>query len=733
MNVLYIHDDEKGLELVSRDDNSNIKFHKINVALINGKKFDFEGYDCVVVKVPLKEIDCADFISLLKKESGKPIIAYGAVDGVGELLKAGADDYIGEGCDPRHELLLNKILAQVERSRSDELHRLIYDYTPDFLVIIDEKGFVLEISKSLPLELGYKREEIIGSNITKFVTEEASLAHRLVKGVVDEGRGLVTLTCRRRTGETVPVEINSRVVQYRGRRAILCFLRNVSERRAMERRLRECEIEVETLLNSISAEAFLLDSEGRIVAGNDRFASNIGKRREEFLGKHVWEVAEGFALAVKQFQGERAISTGESVVFEEVVNGATMENRVYPIKDADGRVRRLAILSIDISDRMLWEKRLEYMVKSADLMRKAEDIECIYDSEMWILSDGFQYDVVGIGVVEEDKLRITRQAGGEHRMEFIPMNAKSIMVRALKTGETQFVKDTGVDPGYFLPEWQEEPHKSEIAAPVTVDGKIELVINIEHPQKNAFTDGDKRIVELLASDVGHALELLRSRERFKELEMTRMRDVLDSAKRTVWMVSKDMSVPLRAIEESSYLLRQDPSKAEEVANSIDRDIRRALDVLLNITAITAPEQLHRRIVDLNEIVEYVIGTFHMPDNVSVETVYDAAFTAKSVDPELIRRVVANLIQHAIDVMPNSGRLRIGVKTVSGVVEISISDTGVGMIPAVVENLFKPFFTTKAEGFGLGLAFCKQAVELHGGSILVDSAPGKGTTFTIRLP
>jgi signal transduction histidine kinase len=100
---------------------------------------------------------------------------------------------------------------------------------------------------------------------------------------------------------------------------------------------------------------------------------------------------------------------------------------------------------------------------------------------------------------------------------------------------------------------------------------------------------------------------------------------------------------------------------------------------------------------------------------------------------LIRRVVGNLIQNALDVMPNGGRLRVEVKTVSGEVEISVSDTGMGMIPAVVENLFKPFFTTKSEGFGLGLAFCKQAVELHVGTIMVDSTPGKGSTFTIKLP
>jgi PAS domain S-box-containing protein len=733
MNVLYIHDDAKDIELLSGNDNHNIEFHKFNVESIKEKNFNFDGFGCIVVKAPLKDNDCADMVRFLKGKLHCPVIVYGKCDDVEKLFEAGADDYVGFECDPRNRLLLNKIMAQVERSRGDELHRLIYDNTPDFLVIIDENGVVLEISRSLPLGLGYALDEIIESSITKFVTEEPTHVHKLLDEVVENGRGLVTLTCFTKTGRLVPVEINSKVVQYHGKRAILCFLRDVSTRIAMERKLKEGEIEVETLINSVQAEAFLLDSEGKIVAGNDRFAANIGKRREEFLGKKVWEVAQGFALAMKQFQGERAISTGEPTVFEEVVNGVVMENRVYPIKDTEGRVRRLAILSIDVSERTLWEKRLEYMVKSADMIRKAEDLEEIYDAVMWILSDGFRYELVGIGVAEVDRLRIVRQSGGEHRMEFIPLDAKSVMVRALKTSTTQFVTDSSLDPGYLLAEWQEEPHGSEIAVPVLVDGKPELVINIEHKTKKAFNDSDRRIVELLASDVGHAMELLRSRERLREMERTRMKDVLDSAKRTIWMVSKDMNAPLRAVEEASYLLRQDPSKAEVVADLIDRDIRRALDVLLNITSITAPDQLHKRIVDLNEIVEYVLGTFQMPENVKVETFYETEFTARSVDPELVRRVICNLIENALDFMPNGGVLRVGVKTVVGVVELSISDTGVGMIPSVAENLFKPFFSTKSDGFGLGLAFCKQAVELHGGSISVESAPGKGTTFTIRLP
>ena len=67
------------------------------------------------------------------------------------------------------------------------------------------------------------------------------------------------------------------------------------------------------------------------------------------------------------------------------------------------------------------------------------------------------------------------------------------------------------------------------------------------------------------------------------------------------------------------------------------------------------------------------------------------------------------------------------------VEVVVADTGEGMSPEVVANLFQPYFTTKAKGTGLGLAICQSIIQEHGGSISVDSTPGQGSAFTIRLP
>ena len=104
-----------------------------------------------------------------------------------------------------------------------------------------------------------------------------------------------------------------------------------------------------------------------------------------------------------------------------------------------------------------------------------------------------------------------------------------------------------------------------------------------------------------------------------------------------------------------------------------------------------------------------------------------------VDAEKMRRVFLNLVQNAFDVMPGGGTLTIASQKSNGNLQISFVDSGVGMKKEIVENLWNPLFTAKAKGMGLGLPAAKRFVEGHGGSIRVESQPGKGSTFTVTLP
>jgi two-component system cell cycle sensor histidine kinase/response regulator CckA len=103
-------------------------------------------------------------------------------------------------------------------------------------------------------------------------------------------------------------------------------------------------------------------------------------------------------------------------------------------------------------------------------------------------------------------------------------------------------------------------------------------------------------------------------------------------------------------------------------------------------------------------------------------------------PSELREVFVNLLRNAVDAVEGEGEVMVRTRADGerGVVEVS--DTGTGMTPEVQEKLFRPLFTTKGErGTGLGLATAYAIVRRHGGDIQVKSAPGAGTTFTVRLP
>ena len=103
------------------------------------------------------------------------------------------------------------------------------------------------------------------------------------------------------------------------------------------------------------------------------------------------------------------------------------------------------------------------------------------------------------------------------------------------------------------------------------------------------------------------------------------------------------------------------------------------------------------------------------------------------DPDQIWEVVLNLIHNAVDAMPGGGNLTVSTQADDAKALLSISDSGRGMTEEEARNLFVPFFTTKSDGTGLGLAYAQQVISEHGGRIDCATVRGKGSTFSIQLP
>jgi signal transduction histidine kinase len=104
-----------------------------------------------------------------------------------------------------------------------------------------------------------------------------------------------------------------------------------------------------------------------------------------------------------------------------------------------------------------------------------------------------------------------------------------------------------------------------------------------------------------------------------------------------------------------------------------------------------------------------------------------------VDPAQLRQVLDNLVRNAVEATPEGGRISLAARREGGERVLEVRDTGRGIEPDHLPRIFDLYFTTKADGTGVGLAVTQQIVTAHGGMIEVDSQPGAGTSMYVRLP
>ena len=211
-------------------------------------------------------------------------------------------------------------------------------------------------------------------------------------------------------------------------------------------------------------------------------------------------------------------------------------------------------------------------------------------------------------------------------------------------------------------------------------------------------------------------------------------------------VVHDLKAPVTTIDLRAQQLLAEaglPERAHELARDIRSDIRGLVRLLMNLLDISKSEegQLIPRYttVDVAALVAEVGESFTpraRACRVALETRVDAG--TMEVDEDLIRRVLENLLDNALRHAPKGSTALLSVVTRGSAVEIRVADSGDGVPSAIRETLFDRYVQGSQEGTetrsgrGLGLAFCKLAVEAHGGSIWVENA-GPGAVFCIRLP
>lgn len=210
-------------------------------------------------------------------------------------------------------------------------------------------------------------------------------------------------------------------------------------------------------------------------------------------------------------------------------------------------------------------------------------------------------------------------------------------------------------------------------------------------------------------------------------------------------IAHDLRNPLGAVRTAAYLIERKTQDLnlglEKSLRRVENGIKRCDNMITQLLDFARTKELVPEAVKLDEWVRRIVGDREVPEQVSVQFDLQLGDATVTIDPARFQRVVANLVDNAVEAMKDGAgastvpnpviTVRTGVKGER--VELSVIDNGPGIPAENLQQIFEPLFSTKPSGVGLGLPAVQQIVEQHSGGLEVGSVQGSGTTATAWLP
>ncbi len=417
----------------------------------------------------------------------------------------------------------------------------------------------------------------------------------------------------------------------------------------------------------------------------------------------------------------RWIHKNGKVIWTEQIN--------IPVFDKNGKVIAIEGIARDITDR----KELEEELKASDeRFRLAADASP--DAIIFVDSDG----------------RIIFWNEGAEKMFGYTVNEAlhaSISLLILEKDKTRFINllvsyVTSGEQFPNIPIWKVARKKNGQLFPIEVSfsrwqqmGKFYLMITIRDiTERQMIENGLRKRTEELT-------EIVEERTRaLKEAEL------IMTIGQVTAMVGHDLRNPLQVLVNMLYLIRKTLKTSPYTDLGIE--YQRRLEAFL-IKAQEQIDYMNKIILDLQDfgkslepklantnfrqLVTEALAMVKVPEHIKILIDIGDNFPSLMIDPFMLKRAMVNLINNALQAMPNGGKLIIKASLNGDTALIDVQDTGIGIPEENMNKLFTPLFTTKPKGQGLGLVVCEKLIKANGGWISVKSKVGVGTTFSIRLP
>ncbi len=591
-------------------------------------------------------------------------------------------------------------------------------------IVVAEKTGKVEYANSVAMTItGLSREEMYKGGIGLFLSEGSLriLADMEEEIGSDESRKICSeMQVIHRTGYLKNCEVCMAAGKIGEKRKLYIYMRDIDARKRMEVQVRLSEEKYRRLFENIRHGVYITSREGKFIDCNQAMVEMLGyENKEEILALDitgdVYENPEDRATFKGIVEKEGYVIDYEVAFKKRNGEPITILLTSQTIANERNEVIGYQGTMMDITERKKMEKNLREVNHFLNrLIEASPDGIIVTDSK----GDIIMYN------------KAAEQLLGYSSDELIGRaNVKDLYPRGLarKVRETMLDQKTGKRG--FLPPTE-----------LYVKNKAGEVIDISLSASILY---DEKGEELAAIGIFKDLsEMVRVKRKLKETQ-----DQLFQAERLAAMgrltsqIAHELNNPLYGIMNTLELLKAEipeTSKRRRLLDMSLSEVVRLSIMLKNMLTFSRPEEEARKEINVNGFLDGILMLMEKQlreSDIKLVTTFDDGAPSIMVSPGQMRQVFLNIIKNGMEAMPHGGMLSVATKIENNLLSVIIRDTGTGMSDDVREKIFDAFFTTKEQvrGVGLGLSVCYGIIQNHGGAIDVESAPGKGSTFTVCLP
>jgi PAS domain S-box-containing protein len=592
--------------------------------------------------------------------------------------------------------------------------------SPDLLSVFGKDGELIQVNPAWHDMLGWDFDELQGVPFADFVHPDDVKATEdefrlVIRGPEETRRGFTNRQrCRDGTYRTITWS------SLRKDGWICATGQDITDRQEIQERLNQSTAVAEAMFEAAADSIVIIDRDLNIVESSPESEQIYGYPERGRRGRSGLNIVDPDDRPVVEAALRKTFEIDEVTTVSFRARHAdghviTLETRGRALRNVNGPPTRAVFITRDITAAAETQAALaENLGKMRAIFESAVDAITIIDHEGTMLEVS-PASAIMYGIPEEDRI-------GHSALEFVHYNDHGVVVAALRR-----IFDEGQATTARFRVRHDDGHW------VTVESRGQALDNGGEPPVVAVVI-TRDISESVALE--HALEIARSEaerhDAAKSEFMSRM--------------SHELRTPLNSVIGFSQLLQMETDDPDVLRmlghiNNSGQHLLNLINEILDISRIESGRIIvNLRAVSLDELIRDCVGIITLQASerdleVEIGEITDALVRA---DQQRLRQVLLNLLSNAIKYNRPQGRVIVSTEIVDDAVQISVSDTGLGISPQMVERLFIPFDrlnieSTGIEGTGLGLALSKNLTEAMGGTLTFDSTPGKGSVFTVQLP